>query len=88
LSKTLITDFFGGVAQVELVSDTPAQDDYSSEEPITPLPVSEGFFTPENSTLQYSRQTSDRKCISSYLRAWGGLASIGVLVAFVTIPRK
>jgi len=89
LSKTLITDFFGGVAQAELVSDTLTEDDYSyDEELITPPPTSEGIFTPENSTLQYPCQTPDRKGASNYLRAWGGLASIGVLVAFVTISRK
>lgn len=91
LDKTLITDFFGGVAQVELVAEETLSPSSAGAE------ILEQPSNPHNQTidenLHYSipattKLRSNYSDSFSYLRAWGGLAFIGVLVAFVGTRTK
>ncbi|KAF9010266.1 peptidase C13 family-domain-containing protein [Cyathus striatus] len=84
LRNTLITDFFGGVAQAEVV---PALDDHllatagggdiNEKEPVTQLRASPGMQAELGDTLGQSR--NEWKA----LKAWTSVAVIGVLAGWV-----
>jgi len=81
LEQTLITDFFGGVAHAEVITDGPAE--YYSRIPDSPV-----VETEKNSqlvhelaeVLQTSTDGTGNPVIRS-LRAWGSVGIIGLLIA-------
>lgn len=95
LGKTLITDFFGGVAQAEVVSTDAIDQDRSSHGADQNQSTDQPSVIGENSSSQQSspgimhNPTTQYDDFSSWLRAWGGLGLVGILVSFVVlIPRK
>ncbi|KAG6908428.1 hypothetical protein DXG01_004653 [Tephrocybe rancida] len=88
LDQALITDFFGGVAQVEV---TPLSQPHSQAEPHSSATKHKEPRTPQVPVLGSMRtvppNVKTEADIWQKMRAWGSLAGIGVLVGWV-ITRK
>ncbi|KZP33865.1 hypothetical protein FIBSPDRAFT_906727 [Athelia psychrophila] len=89
LNKALITDFFGGVAQVEVLppsaepfKSSSLQD--ASDDDIPPEKMKELDSTDERLPAQSSRLSAPWwDAASSMLRAWGSVGLAGVLIGWV-----
>lgn len=103
LNDTLVTDFFGGVAQVQVTDDEAGvldaaehpleQRENHSHHPIFGVDVEnvtlgEGVESAKQSAL-YLRKQSPQQSTSSIvsLRAWGGVAVLGALVGLLSRSR-
>lgn len=92
-ANTLVTDFFGNVAQVQVTDDAQLSDGEEDEaqtehvsDLLTPLPpqasvkLSSSWLRKERS----NNQTEVTPVSTISLRAWGGLAALGVVVSVIS----
>ncbi|KIM91693.1 hypothetical protein PILCRDRAFT_810976 [Piloderma croceum F 1598] len=92
LDRTLITDFFGGVAQVEVLP--PNTDWYGAPSKELPTLISTRSET-ENHRLNKIPQPETRSGVSPVrwrgsgsMRAWGSLCLVGLLIGWVAVAKK
>jgi len=98
LERTLITDFFGGVAQVEVLpadTNSSSMSSASTVEPPTFMSASPDARNPSlNSITQPEKRPYVADMLSVWskglgvLRAWGSVGLVGLLVGWVTTSRK
>lgn len=92
-SETLLTDFFGGVSQAEVVESPPSipSDDENVEVDVEETPI---YATPQPEVLSIPQTVSIpvdvRALMEKFprtLRAWGAIGLVGVLLVWVCIAK-
>jgi phosphatidylinositol glycan class K len=96
LNQTFITDFFGGVAQVEVTPPASPSDSISPHP--TPSPLSQNHNTPSPQEQEHEPrprpvQLKDSSILdisfvpSRELRVWSSVVIMGLLVGWVTLRK-
>jgi phosphatidylinositol glycan class K len=82
MNQALITDFFGGVAQVEIM--TPQEDvvSGSSSEPDAPMPGIKIATAVQAEPIRWERETV-MPSVWKKSRAWASFGALGLLVGWV-----
>jgi GPI-anchor transamidase subunit K len=88
LERTLITDFFGGVAHAEVMDSDPKLDSFS---PLVPTSEQVDLIVKDEHNLvevlpDLIETTDDYRV--RLLRAWGSVGIMGLLVAWVILNTK
>ena len=95
LDRALITDFFGGVAQVEVLPPSAEEQAPScledalttgeTEDTIAERPKKSSHHVQRHSPQASERSLPLSNTISGMLRAWGSVGLVGVLVGWVAV---
>lgn len=88
LERTLITDFFGGVAHAEVMDSDPKHDSFSPSVPT--FAQVDSIIKDEHNLVEVLpnriERTEDYRV--RLLRAWGSVGIMGLLVAWVILNTK
>jgi GPI-anchor transamidase subunit K len=90
LERTLITDFFGGVAHAEVMAADPTDGDASSPSPLVEVD-SMGASREDGHELTEvlpSPPDGTGDSLTRFLRAWGSVGIMGLLVTWAVLKTK